>query len=92
VRGALGHGESFEDAIADWRRAAALYRESFGALEFTRDESATPDAIELETVTASAAQKVVGVRAMVIVGLSLSMRGGACVVVARPTRRRPNHL
>lgn len=52
VRGVFGHGESFEDAVADWRRAAALYRESFGALEFTQDESATPDAIELETVTA----------------------------------------
>lgn len=52
VHGVFGHGESFEDAVADWRHAAELYRESFGRLEFTQDESATPDAIELETVTA----------------------------------------
>ena len=51
VRGVFGHGESFDDAAADWRQAAALYRESFGALEFIEDESATPDAIGLETVT-----------------------------------------
>ena len=35
----------------DWRQAAALYRETFGKLEFIEDESATPDAIELETIT-----------------------------------------
>jgi predicted RNase H-like HicB family nuclease len=50
VRSVFGHGGSSNDAVADWRQAAALYRDTFGALEFIEDESATPDAIELETI------------------------------------------
>ena len=54
VRGVFGHGESFSEALADWRQAAEVYRETFGALEFIEDQSATPDAVELETVSVSA--------------------------------------
>lgn len=52
VRGVFGHGDSFADAVADWRQAAALYRESFGALEFIEDPAVTPDAIEIQTIPA----------------------------------------
>jgi predicted RNase H-like HicB family nuclease len=50
VRGVFGHGESFPDAVADWRQAAELYRETFGTLEFIDDQSATPDAVEIQTI------------------------------------------
>jgi predicted RNase H-like HicB family nuclease len=52
VRGVFGHGDTFADAVADWRQAADLYRETFGTLEFIDDESATPDAVEIQTISA----------------------------------------
>ena len=52
VHGVFGHGESFKEAVSDWRQAATLYRESFGALEFIEEDTPTPDAVEVETITA----------------------------------------
>ncbi len=52
VRGVFGHGESFPAAVADWNQAAALYRDAFGQLEFIEDQASTPDAVEIETITA----------------------------------------
>jgi len=46
----FGHGETFQAAVADWNQAAALYRDTFGQLEFIEDQAGTPDAIE--TITA----------------------------------------
>lgn len=52
VRGVYGHGDSFADAVADWRRAADLYRATFGALVFTEDMADTADAVDTQIVSA----------------------------------------
>ncbi len=52
IRGVLGHGESFARAVADGRQAAETYRETFGTLEFIDDPSATPGAVEIQTISA----------------------------------------
>ncbi len=51
IRGVFGHGDTFTEALEDWRQAAHLYRETFGALGLVDNDCATPDAIEVETVT-----------------------------------------
>ncbi|MGI8412056.1 MAG: hypothetical protein ACR2QA_06095 [Solirubrobacteraceae bacterium] len=50
VRGVYGHGDSFQEALADWHAAAELYRDTFGRLELVEDPGATPDALEIETI------------------------------------------
>jgi len=52
VRGVYGHGETFQEAVADWHAAAEVYRDTFGQLELVDDPAATPDAVETETITA----------------------------------------
>lgn len=49
VRGVFGHGDTFEDAVVDWHRAAEGYRETFGRLDVDADVAAVVEPQRLGT-------------------------------------------